>query len=73
MSVWDSVERSQPAEVLVHEIEDQKDQWEEKHRSQGRHDSGVDGVETSRRVQWEGSGKMRENEGRVWLRNQEGY
>jgi hypothetical protein len=45
VSVWDSVERSQPAEVLVHEIEDQKDQWEEKHLSQGRHDSGVGGVE----------------------------
>jgi hypothetical protein len=41
VSVWDSVERSQPAEVLVHEIEEQKDQWEEKHLSQGRHDSGV--------------------------------
>jgi hypothetical protein len=45
VSIWDSVERSQPPEVLVHEIEDQKDRWEEKHLSQGRHDSGVGGVE----------------------------
>lgn len=59
MSVWDSVERSQPAEVLVHEIEDQKDQWEEKQLCQGRHDSGVGGVEGLQKSKVGGSEQMR--------------
>jgi hypothetical protein len=59
VSVWDSVERSQPAEVLVHEIEDQKDQWEEKHLGQGRHDSGVGRLRASKKSKVGGSGQMR--------------